>query len=270
MTDVQEHSPNKYSMRINEDFIDDQSVQDVITSSDDDSLSMKYPYSFFFTTKLIRRRIPENVLIQMLTKFCTMFTRMVAGLPAVKHFNKDDFQIYMGGAYLFRDFDPNGTRVVDDKHPFIRYSYKTVIVPGGFKVHFSDEDNANTLGDYFSNYNSFADTSLGFFINIDANMETISKIHKMWLTLWSIFEKALKHSFDFWCEPQTIFFYADGVNIFESGNPYINSTNQETWKGKTIMMTKVMLTNVMRKYHPEIDVIEATRQVNDFISTLNK
>lgn len=199
-----------------------------------------------------------------------MFTKMVAGLPTVKHFNKEDFQIYMGGEYLFRDFDPNGTRVVDDKHPFIRYSYKTVIVPGGFKVHFSDENNANTLGDYFSIYKNFAYTNLGFFVNIDANMETISKIHKLWLTLWLIFEKALKHSFDFWCEPQAIHYYTDGINIFELENPYINSTNQDTWKGKTIMMTKAMLTNVLRKYHPEIDVIEATRQVNAYILTLNK
>ena len=253
-------------MRINEDFIDQQDVNDVITS-DDEPLTMKYPYYFFFRTKPITRRIPD----QMMSKFCSMFTRMVAGLPAVKHFNKDDFQIYMGGSYLFKD--PDGR--VGGKHPyepFIYYSYNTVELPGGFKVHFSDEDNVVTLEDYFSNNNNLADTSFGFFINIDTNMENISRIHKMWLSLWSIFGKALKLSFDYWCEPQEISYYAGGVIIFRRGNPYINSSNLETWKGesmKNAMMSKLMLTNVLCKYHPELDFDDAERQVKDYLSSLN-
>lgn len=66
MTDVQEHSPNKYSMRINEDFIDQPEMEDVITSGDDGSLSMKYPYSFFFKTTEIPRRLPAELCIQMM------------------------------------------------------------------------------------------------------------------------------------------------------------------------------------------------------------
>ena len=103
-------------MRINEDFIDDQSVQDVITS-DDEPLSMTYPYSFFFKTMEIDVKLPADSCIQMLAKFCAIFTKMVEGLPAVKHFNKNDFQIYMGGTYLFDDFDlePEKTLI---RHPY--------------------------------------------------------------------------------------------------------------------------------------------------------
>ena len=168
-------------MRINEDFIDEPNVQDVITS-DDEQLSLNYPYYFFFTTKDISRRLTPNLCIQMMSKFCSMFTRMVKGLPFVKRFNSDYFRIYMGGSYLFKDPDGRG----DGKHPyepFIHYSYNIVELPGGFELVFSDEDNVVTLEDYFHNI-GFAPMNFGFFINIDTNMENISRIQRMYVTLW--------------------------------------------------------------------------------------
>lgn len=93
---------------------------------------------------------------------------MIEGLPAVKYFNEDVFQIYMGGTYLFDNFE------LDSDKPLVRRSHNTIIIPGGFKVHFTNEDGVETLDQYMHNHNFT--TSFGFFINIGANMETISRI----------------------------------------------------------------------------------------------
>ena len=254
-------------MRINEDFIDEPGVKDVITS-DDEQLSLNYPYYFFFTTKDISRRLPPNLCIQMMSKFCSMFTRMVKGLPFVKRFNSDYFRIYMGGSYLFKD--PDGR--VGGKHsyePFIHYSYNTVELPGGFELVFSDEDNVVTLEDYFHNRGS-APTNFGFFINIDANMENISKIQRMYVTLWQLFSKALKYSFDFWCQPDTICYYYEGLNIFQSNNGIPKISDNGPYGLYTWMCLRpssfVILANTLKLYCPEISAEEATKQVDDFIA----
>ena len=255
-------------MRINEDFIDQQDVNGVITS-DDEQLSLNYPYYFFFTTKSISKRFPPNLCIQMLAKFCSMFTRMVKGLPFVKRFNSDYFRIYMGGSYLFKDPDGRG----GGKHPyepFIYYSYNTVELPGGFKVHFSDEYNVVTLEDYFnnSNNNNLADTSFGFFINIDTNMENISRIQRMYVTLWQLFSKALSHSFDFWCQPDTICYYSEGLNIFQSNNgiPKISENGPYglyTWMCLRPNSTAIFA-NILKIYQPDISADDAWKQAEGF------
>ena len=247
-------------MRINEDFIDDQSVQDVITS-DDEPLSMTYPYSFFFKTMEIDVKLPADSCIQMLAKFCAIFTRMVEGLPAVKHFNKNYFRIYMGGTYIFDDFDS------EPEKPLIRHPYNTIIIPGGFKVHFTNEDGIKTFDDFFYNANFI--TSFGFFINIDANMETISQIQKMWLTIWTLFEKAIKLSFGLNCKPMAIYYYDDGINIFDINVPYLAHINLDAWKGET-NLSKITLTRALRQYNQDLNYAEAEHQVTDFISHLKK
>lgn len=251
-------------MRINEDFIDEPNVQDVITS-DDEQLPLNYPYYFFFTTTTISKRLPPNLCIQMMSKFCSMFTRMVKGLPFVKRFNSDYFRIYMGGSYLFKDPEGRGS----GKHPyepFIYYSYNTVELPGGFKLVFSDEDNVVTLDDYYHNQKS-SSMNFGFFINIDANMENISRIQRMYVTLWQLFDKALKHSFGFWCTPNCIYYYEEGINIFEIDIPYLALINLDDWQGDS-NLSNIFLTRALRQYNQDMDVIEATRQVNEFITSL--
>lgn len=255
-------------MRINEDFIDEPNVQDVITS-DDEQLSLNYPYSFFFVTKPIQRNFTtENMWIEMMSKFCSMFTRMVKGLPFVKRFNSDYFRIYMGGSYLFKDPDGRGS----GKHPyepFIHYSYNTVELPGGFKLVFSDEDNVVTLDDYYHNQKSSL-MNFGFFINIDANMENISRIQRMYVTLWQLFSKALKYSFDFWCQPDTICYYYEGLNIFQSNNGIPKISDNAPCDLYTWMCLRpssfVILANTLKLYCPEISAEEATKQVDDFIA----
>lgn len=255
-------------MRINEDFIDELNVQDVITS-DDEQLSFNYPYSFFFVTKPIQRNFTtENMWFQMMMKFCSMFTRMVKGLPFVMRFKSDNFRIYMGGSYLFKDPDGRGS----GKHlyePFIYYSYNTVELPGGFKLVFSDEYNVVTLDDYYHHQNSSL-MNFGFFINIDANMENISRIQKMYVTLWQLFNKALSLSFDLWCQPDTICYYSEGLNIFQSNNGIPKISDNGPYGLNTWMCLRpnsfVILANTLKFYRPEISTEEATKQVDDFIA----